>query len=99
MGGLKNNDVTLFPFSMLLCSLLCLVNLGLSFSPVGPASRLWLWVPFLALFMGLALVWRYRWVAWVSSASSVLSLLVAFIAAESNLSLTALSFLYLFVQA
>lgn len=98
MGGLKNNDVTLFPFSMLLCSLLCLGSLGLSFSPVGPASKLWLWVPFLALVMGLALVWRYRWVAWVASASSVLSLLVAFMVAESNLSLTALSFLYLFVR-
>ncbi|WP_311968995.1 hypothetical protein [Pseudomonas baltica] len=53
----------------------------------------------MAMVIGLTHVWRYRWMYWLSSSSTVIGVLAMFIATESELSLIALSFLYLFVQA
>jgi hypothetical protein len=85
------------PTLLILGLLICLGSFGLYLSPWAPASKAWLLVPLMV--MGLALIWRYRWMYWLSSGSSVIGLLAAFMATESNLSVTALSFLYLFVRA
>ena len=94
MGTQKNNNA----LSVLMFLLLGAASLGLYLSPWGPAFKAWLLVPVMVVVIGLALVWRYRWMYWLSSSSSLIGVLGVFMATESNLSLTALSFLYLFVR-
>jgi hypothetical protein len=94
VGTQKNNNA----LSVLMFLLLGAASLGLHLSPWGAASKAWLLVPVIAVVIGLALVRRYRWMYWLSSGSSLIGVLGVFMATESNLSLTALSFLYLFVR-
>jgi len=98
MGIQKNNNSSSVLIFFLLGLLLCAASLGLYLSPWGAASRVWLLMPFMVVVIGLALVWRCRWMYWLSSSSSLIGVLLVFMATESNLSLTALSFLYLFVR-
>lgn len=98
MGAQKNNNLLSVPMFLLLGLLLFAGSFGLYLLPWGPVSRAWLLVPFMAVAMGLALVWRYRWMYWLSSSSSLMGALAVFMAMESDLSVAALSFLYLFVR-
>jgi hypothetical protein len=98
MGAQKDQKSLHVPMFILFGVLIGAGSLGLYLSPWRPASTTWLLVPFMTLVTGLALVWRHRWMYWLSSSGSLIGLLAAFMATESNLSRTTLSFLYLFVR-
>jgi hypothetical protein len=98
VGTQKNNNSLSVLILLLLGLLLCAASLGLYLWSWGPAGRAWLLMPFMTVAVVLALVGRYRWMYWLSSSSSVIGLLAVFMATQSNPSLTALSFLYLFVR-
>jgi hypothetical protein len=99
VGAQKNNNSLSVSMFLLPVLLLGGGSLGLYLAPWGPVSAALLLLPFMAVVIGLTHVWRYRWMYWLSSSSTVIGVLAMFIATESDLSLIALSFLYLFVRA
>ena len=98
MGGRKNNNLMFLTIILSLGLIVCLVSVGLYLSSWEVASRGWLMVPLIAVIMVFVHIWHSRWLYWLSSGGSFICLAVGFAATESHLSLTALSFLYLFVR-
>lgn len=93
MDGRKNNKRTqCFIYLLMVAGMAWLALL-----PLAPAYRAWFAAASILGALGWSMARRYRWIRWLSAGGSVLSLLLATMLAESTLSLTAVSMLYLFI--
>lgn len=99
VGSRANNKSRFFPIIAPLCVLLCMAGAWAYLATLGAISRGWPLLAFVTFVMGVALIWRHRWVYWLCSGSSLFSVMAAFMATESQFSWVTLSFLYLFVTA